>query len=44
MTDNPKELIEVLNECDTIQVFEKKIIQAIIDYKWYTYTKSFFLR
>lgn len=43
LTDNPTELIRVLNKCENDTFFEKTCIQTIIDYKWETYTKWFFI-
>jgi hypothetical protein len=36
-------LIKVIKDAEDLQLFEQEPIQVIIDYKWNTYTKNFFL-
>jgi hypothetical protein len=44
--DNGKasRLVEALSECSNEQIFETKLIMTIIDYKWDTYTRDYFLK
>ncbi|CDW85239.1 wd-40 repeat protein [Stylonychia lemnae] len=42
LRNNPQMLMQVLSETEKPEYFENKIIQAIINFKWNTYTKSFY--
>eukprot|EP00347_Sterkiella_histriomuscorum_P015684 403356086 len=42
LTKEPKKLMEVLSQTETMELFENLTIQTIINYKWNSYTKSFF--
>jgi len=38
------ELIRTLNNSDNLELFEQEVIKIIIDYKWNTYAKWFFVK
>eukprot|EP00347_Sterkiella_histriomuscorum_P009500 403340976 len=42
LTNEPRKLMEVLSQTETMELFETLTIQTIINFKWNTYTKSFF--
>eukprot|EP00347_Sterkiella_histriomuscorum_P017796 403347960 len=42
LTKEPKKLMQVLSKSENIEIFEYLAVQAIIDFKWYQYTKQFF--
>eukprot|EP00347_Sterkiella_histriomuscorum_P008450 403345053 len=42
LTKEPKKLMEVLSETETMELFETLTIQTIINFKWNSYTKTFF--
>ena len=41
--EDKRDLIKTLSECDDIFLFEQEPIQHIIDYKWNTYARRFFM-
>eukprot|EP00347_Sterkiella_histriomuscorum_P005218 403357440 len=42
LTKEPKKLMQVLAETETMELFENLTIQTIINFKWNSYTKTFF--
>jgi hypothetical protein len=42
--ENPTSLIKALTESADIFLFDNLAIQSIINYKWNTYTRKFFLK
>eukprot|EP00347_Sterkiella_histriomuscorum_P013895 403362947 len=42
LTNEPRKLMEVLSQTETMELFETLTIQTIINFKWDTYTKYFF--
>lgn len=42
--DSKLGISRILKDCDNLELFEMDPIQHIIDYKWETYTYSFFLK
>jgi len=42
--ENKTELMRYLSQSDDLDIFQQEAIQVIIDYKWDTYTKRFFLK
>ncbi|CDW76933.1 UNKNOWN [Stylonychia lemnae] len=42
LQNNPRNLMKVLSESDIPEYFENKVIQTIINFKWNTYTKSYY--
>eukprot|EP00347_Sterkiella_histriomuscorum_P010233 403377082 len=42
MTADPKRFMKTLADCERMEIFENITIQTVINYKWQTYTKSFF--
>ena len=41
--DDKLSISRTLKDCTDLEIFEQEAIQDIIDYKWDTYTRSFFL-
>lgn len=41
--DDKLSVSRTLKDCSDLELFEQESIQHIIDYKWATYTRSFFL-
>lgn len=41
--DDKKSISRTLKNCNDLKLFEQESIQMLIDFKWNSYTKSFFL-
>ena len=41
--DDKIQLSKSLVKSDDLHLFEQEAIQVIIDYKWYTYTRNYFI-
>jgi len=41
--ENKLEVAKTLKDCSDIELFEQESVQHIIDYKWNTYARNFFL-
>jgi hypothetical protein len=37
-------LIESLEKCSRDNIYETKLIQTIVDFKWFTYTRGYFIK